>query len=151
MRFINALGNTTRKWREAPTLFFKFTGTAGGVKEQIDVVRQLAKGAGGQSFDFARDQAEQTELWSARKDALWSTMAQRRPGDHMWTGDVAVPMSRLPDIIEETKKDLKTSGLTSSLVGHVGDGNFHSMSLFSGAVGVLGDGKLTGGCSNPGV
>jgi D-lactate dehydrogenase (cytochrome) len=151
MRFINALGNTTRKWREAPTLFFKFTGTAGGVKEQIDVVRQLAKGAGGQSFDFARDQAEQTELWSARKDALWSTMAQRRPGDHMWTGDVAVPMSRLPDIIEETKKDLKTSGLTSSLVGHVGDGNFHSTFLFSGAIGVLGGGKLTGGCSNPGV
>jgi D-lactate dehydrogenase (cytochrome) len=151
MRFINALGNTTRKWREAPTLFFKFTGTAGGVKEQIDVVRQLAKGAGGQSFDFARDQAEQVELWSARKDALWSTMAQRRPGDHMWTGDVAVPMSRLPDIIEETKKDLKTSGLTSSLVGHVGDGNFHSTFLFSGAIGVLGGGKLTGGCSNPGV
>jgi len=126
MRFINALGNTTRKWREAPTIFFKFTGTDSGVKEQIEIVRQMAKRAGGQSFDFARDETERVELWSARKDALWSTMAQRQPGDHMWTGDVAVPVSRLPDIIEETKKDLKTSGLTSSIVGHVGDGNFHS-------------------------
>lgn len=130
MRFINGLGNTSRQWREAPTIFFKFAGTAGGVKEQIEIVRQLARRAGGQSFDFARDEQERTELWSARKDALWSTMAQRRPGDHVWTGDVAVPMSRLSDIIEETKRDFKNSGLTSSIVGHVGDGNFHSMFCF---------------------
>ncbi|KAL2017384.1 hypothetical protein VTK56DRAFT_2227 [Thermocarpiscus australiensis] len=133
MRFINRLGNTTRQWREAPTIFFKFTGTASGVKEQIEIVRRLARRAGGQSFDFARDDQEQAELWSARKDALWSTMAQRRPGDHVWTGDVAVPMSRLPDIIEETKRDLKNSGLTSSIVGHVGDGNFHIILLYNDA------------------
>ncbi|EAQ93690.1 hypothetical protein CHGG_01925 [Chaetomium globosum CBS 148.51] len=131
MRFINALGNTTRKWREAPTLFFKFSGSPAAVKEQVDLVRAMAKRAGGQSFDFARDENEQAELWSARKDALWATMGQRRPGDHVWTGDVAVPMSRLPDIIEETKKDLKTTGLTSSIVGHVGDGNFHIILLYN--------------------
>lgn len=130
MRFINALGNTSRKWREAPTIFFKFSGSAGGaVKEQIDLVRRMAKKAKSQSFDFARDSTEQEELWSARKDALWSTMAQRKEGDHVWTGDVAVPVSRLPDIIEETKRDLKASGLKSSIVGHVGDGNFHSECL----------------------
>ncbi|KAK4144778.1 mitochondrial D-lactate dehydrogenase 1 [Dichotomopilus funicola] len=131
MRFINALGNTTRKWREAPTIFFKFSGTAAGVKEQIDLVRTMSRRAGGQSFDFARDETEQTELWSARKDALWATMGQRREGDHVWTGDVAVPVSRLPDIIEETKRDLKRSGLTSSIVGHVGDGNFHIILLYN--------------------
>ncbi|KAH6853341.1 hypothetical protein B0I37DRAFT_409517 [Chaetomium sp. MPI-CAGE-AT-0009] len=131
MRFINALGNTTRKWREAPTLFFKFSGSPAGVKEQVDLVRAMARRAGSQSFDFARDDAEQAELWSARKDALWATMGQRRPGDHVWTGDVAVPMSRLPDIIEETKRDLKTTGLTSSIVGHVGDGNFHIILLYN--------------------
>ncbi|KAJ4290758.1 D-lactate ferricytochrome c oxidoreductase [Collariella sp. IMI 366227] len=133
MRFINALGNTSRKWKEAPTIFFKFSGTPSGVKEQIEIVRQLAKKSGNQTFDFARDEVEQGELWSARKDALWSTMAQKRPGDHMWTGDVAVPMSRLPDIIEETKKDLKASGLTSSIVGHVGDGNFHIILVYNDA------------------
>jgi D-lactate dehydrogenase (cytochrome) len=36
-----------------------------------------------------------------------------------------VPISRLPDIIEETKEDIKKSGLLSGIVGHVGDGNFH--------------------------
>jgi len=127
MRFINHAKSTTRQWKEAPTIFFKFSGTDSGVKEQVAIVRNIAKKNGGKSFDFARNAEEQVELWSARKEALWSAMAMRRPGDHVWTGDVAVPMSRLPDIIEQTKKDLKGSGLTSSIVGHVGDGNFHSM------------------------
>lgn len=131
MRFINAAGATSRQWKEAPTLFFKFSGTENGVKEQVALVRTIAKGVGGQSFDFAKSKDEQLELWSARKEALWSTMAARRPGDHVWTGDVAVPMSRLPDIIEETKGDLKRSGLTSSIVGHVGDGNFHIILLYN--------------------
>ncbi|KAM7207120.1 hypothetical protein V8F33_000219 [Rhypophila sp. PSN 637] len=133
MKFINQAGATTRQWKQAPTLFFKFTGTEAGVKEQIAIVKDLTKKTGGLSFDFAKNEQEQTELWSARKEALWSTMAVRDPGDHVWTGDVAVPMSRLPDIIEETKSDLKRTGLTSSIVGHVGDGNFHIIVLYNNA------------------
>ncbi|KAM7222199.1 FAD-linked oxidase-like protein [Rhypophila decipiens] len=133
MKFINQAGATTRQWKQAPTLFFKFTGTEAGVKEQIATVKDLTKKTGGLSFDFAKNEQEQTELWSARKEALWSTMAVRDPGDHVWTGDVAVPMSRLPDIIEETKSDLKRTGLTSSIVGHVGDGNFHIIVLYNNA------------------
>ncbi len=37
-----------------------------------------------------------------------------------------MPISRLPDIIEKTKEDLTQSGLFAAIVGHVGDGNFHS-------------------------
>jgi D-lactate dehydrogenase (cytochrome) len=60
------------------------------------------------------------------KEALWSVMAKRRDdSDHVWTTDVAVPISRLPDIIEETKDDMSKSGLLGTIVGHVGDGNFH--------------------------
>ncbi|KAK1835515.1 mitochondrial D-lactate dehydrogenase 1 [Podospora conica] len=131
MRFINAAGATSRQWKEAPTIFFKFSGTPAGVKEQVALVQGMAKAAGGKTFDFARSADEMTELWSARKEALWSTMAVKKPGEHVWTGDVAVPMSRLPDIIGETKRDLKNSGLTSSIVGHVGDGNFHIILIYS--------------------
>lgn len=130
MKCINKAGQTARTWKEAPTLFFKFAGTDKGVKEQVDMVRQMAKKAGSTGFDFARSQQEQLELWSARKEALWSTMAVKRDGDRVWTGDVAVPISRLPDIIEETKKDIKESGLYATIVGHVGDGNFHSIILY---------------------
>jgi len=59
-------------------------------------------------------------------------MAKKRSeADHVWTTDVAVPISRLPDIIEETKADMAASGLLGSIVGHVGDGNFHAILLFN--------------------
>ncbi|KAI9682349.1 MAG: D-lactate ferricytochrome c oxidoreductase [Caeruleum heppii] len=136
MRCINESGTTSRAWKEAPTLFFKFTGpSATGVKEQIGLVQKMARAVGSRSFEFAKNADEADELWSARKEALWSVMAKRRDegGDHVWTTDVAVPMSRLPDIIEETKEDMRTSGLLGTIVGHVGDGNFHSILLFNDA------------------
>jgi D-lactate dehydrogenase (cytochrome) len=125
MKCINEAGMTSRSWTEAPTLFFKFTGTPSGVKEQISQVQALARQAGSKTFEFAKNEEERAELWSARKEALWSTMAVKKDGDRVWTGDVAVPMSRLPQLIEETKEDLRKSGLFGSIVGHVGDGNFH--------------------------
>ena len=126
MKCINLGGGTSRSWKEAPTLFFKFGGTAAGVKEQVGIVQKLARAAGSKSFEFARSEDEAAELWSARKEALWSVMAQKRDdGDHVWTTDVAVPISKLPDIIEQTKDDMATSGLMGTIVGHVGDGNFH--------------------------
>ncbi|KAI5807810.1 hypothetical protein BZA77DRAFT_33096 [Pyronema omphalodes] len=132
MHCINASGNTSRQWKEAPTLFFKFAGTANGVKEQISQIQKTAKANGAQTFEFATSEAERHELWSARKEALWSVMAmKRKDGDKVWTTDVAVPLSKLPIIIEETKKDIKQSGLLGAIVGHVGDGNFHSIIMFS--------------------
>ncbi|RAL61792.1 hypothetical protein DID88_002855 [Monilinia fructigena] len=122
MLSINKAGTTSKKWHEAPTLFFKFAGTPNAVKEQISIVKKLANATGSKTFEFAKNQEEQAELWSARKEALWSVMAMKEnEGDHVWTGDVAVPMSRLPNIIEETKADFAKSGMFASIVGHVGD------------------------------
>jgi D-lactate dehydrogenase (cytochrome) len=126
MKCLNMAGTTSRTWAEAPTLLFKFAGTEQAVKEQIAIVQKLARQVGSKTFDFAKSEEEQHDLWSARKEALWSTLAVKKDGDHVWTGDVAVPMSRLPDIIEETKDNIKKSGLYGTIVGHVGDGNFHS-------------------------
>lgn len=135
MHAINAAGSTTRQWTEAPTLFFKFSGTTPrAVEESIAAVRKQAKAAGSKSFEFAKNEEEADELWQARKDALWSIMGQKNnEADHVWTTDVAVPLSRLPQIIEETKADIDKSGLKYSIVGHVGDGNFHAIILYSDA------------------
>ena len=126
MACINDAGATSKQWKVAPTLFFKFTGTQSGVKEQIAIVQKLAKSEGSKSFEFAKNKEEADELWSARKEALWSVMAKRRdPSDHVWTTDVAVPISKLPEIIEGTRADMDKSGLYGTVLGHVGDGNFH--------------------------
>lgn len=42
---------------------------------------------------------------------------------------MCVPISRLPEILVQTKENLKASGLTGTIVGHVGDGNFHCILL----------------------
>ncbi|KAK7967891.1 putative D-lactate dehydrogenase (cytochrome) [Apiospora aurea] len=129
MKCINHAGMTKKVWKESPTLFFKFSGTERGVKEQIELVQKMARSTGSQSFEFAKTEEEKAELWSARKEALWSTQAMAKEGDHVWTGDVAVPMSRLPELIELTKDDIKRSGMYGTIVGHVGDGNFHIILL----------------------
>ena len=44
----------------------------------------------------------------------------------------SVPVSRLPELVHGTKQDLLESNLRSTIVGHVGDGNFHALILFDG-------------------
>lgn len=45
--------------------------------------------------------------------------------------DVAVPFSRLADIIEVSKKEMDDLGLFASILGHVGDGNFHESIMYN--------------------
>ncbi|KAJ4182787.1 D-lactate ferricytochrome c oxidoreductase [Fusarium falciforme] len=132
MRNINLAALTRLKWKEEPTLFFKFAGSDDFIVKHIaKKVGEITKRNGSSTYTFASDEAERNELWSARKAALWSMLAQRQsPTDKVWTTDVAVPLSRLPDIIELAKADIENSGLMGSIVGHVGDGNFHTLLLF---------------------
>ncbi|OAP56665.1 glycolate oxidase, subunit GlcD [Fonsecaea erecta] len=132
MRSINQAGLTKQKWAEEPSLFFKFGGaTDMAVHETTRIVGEIAKDHGALSYVCASDADEKEELWSARKNALWSVMAMRQnPSDRVWVTDVAVPMSQLADIIEVTKADIDQSGILGAIVGHVGDGNFHAILLF---------------------
>ena len=36
----------------------------------------------------------------------------------------SVPVSKLPQLVYETKQDIESSGLVSTIVGHVGDGAY---------------------------
>ncbi|KAE9983321.1 hypothetical protein EG328_010109 [Venturia inaequalis] len=130
MDVINRSGSTKKKWKELPTLFFKFSGTKAGVRENVDMVKAISKHNKGGEFDFATGPVEQAELWSARKEALWSMLALRKEGSEVWSTDVAVPLSRLPDIIEVSKKEMDDLGLFASVLGHIGDGNFHESILY---------------------
>lgn len=45
--------------------------------------------------------------------------------------DVAVPFSRLPELIEVSKKEMDDLGLFASILGHIGDGNFHESIMYN--------------------
>ncbi|KAF4415228.1 D-lactate dehydrogenase (cytochrome) [Fusarium acutatum] len=132
MKSINDSALTRLKWKEEPTLFFKFTGSDEFIVDHLaKQVGIITKQNHSTAYTFASDKTERNELWSARKNALWSMLAMRKsPTDKVWTTDVAVPLSRLPAIIEFAKADIEKSGLLGSIVGHVGDGNFHTLLLF---------------------
>ncbi|PLN80230.1 hypothetical protein BDW42DRAFT_201370 [Aspergillus taichungensis] len=132
MKCVNDSGSTNRVWKQAPTLFFKFAGSPGAVDEQIQITKRMAQEARSQSFEFAQSSEEAAELWEARKYALWSITAMKKdPSDLVWTTDVAVPISQLANIIQQTKDDIEQSGLLGGIVGHVGDGNFHVMMVYN--------------------
>ncbi len=111
-----------------PTLLLEFHGTAAGVAEQASVAEEIAAGYGAHGFQWATDAAERNRLWKARHDGYWAALALR-PG---WKGiatDAIVPISRLTELIVGAKEDIAASGLVAPIVGHVGDGNFHTVIL----------------------
>ncbi|PNS15976.1 D-lactate dehydrogenase [Sphaceloma murrayae] len=130
MGVVNKSGFTKRVWKELPTMFFKFSGTKSQVKENIEIVRDLSRQCKSGTFEFTTDAEEQKQLWSARKESLWSMLALRKGDEQVWSTDVAVPISRLPDIIEVSKKEMDDLGLFASALGHVGDGNFHESIMY---------------------
>jgi D-lactate dehydrogenase (cytochrome) len=111
-----------------PSLFFEFHGTEAAVAEQAKQAEEIAVGFEGQGFRWATDAAERNKLWQARHDALWACLALK-PGHRGIATDAIVPISRLNEAILGAKEDIAASGLTAPIVGHVGDGNFHTVIL----------------------
>jgi D-lactate dehydrogenase (cytochrome) len=126
IRAINAHSKTTL--REAPTLFFEFHGTESSVKEQAELVQQLAREHGGQDFEWASRPEDRTRLWNARHNAYFACL-QMRPGCRAISTDTCVPISRLADSISGARRILDTAKFPTMLLGHVGDGNFHAVLL----------------------
>jgi D-lactate dehydrogenase (cytochrome) len=111
-----------------PTLFFEFHGTAASVAEQAAMAEEIAAGFQARGFAWATDAEARNRLWQARHDAYWAGLALR-PGHAGLVTDSVVPISRLTEAILGTKADIEASGLVAPLVGHVGDGNFHTVIL----------------------
>ncbi|KAH1547451.1 hypothetical protein KXX57_002605 [Aspergillus fumigatus] len=110
MQVINKNGGAGgRLWEEKPTLMFKFSGAEQSVSADIARVEKIISQEGGSAFEFARTEKEMRNLWSARKEAVWAI---------------------LPVIIELSKTESSSLGLFSSVLGHVGDGNFHQAVMY---------------------
>jgi len=111
-----------------PTLFFEFHGTPASVAEQALQAEEIAGGFAGRGFRWATEAVERNKLWQARHDAYWACLALK-PGHQGIATDAIVPISRMDEAILGAKEDIKASGLIAPIVGHVGDGNFHTVIL----------------------
>jgi D-lactate dehydrogenase (cytochrome) len=110
----------------SPTLFLEFHGSAAACASDYANFKDIALGEGARGITSATEDADRKRLWQARHDAFWSVKAAW-PGREVLVTDVAVPLSKLARAVTETAADIKSSGLTAPIVGHVGDGNFHAI------------------------
>ncbi|MFM8467669.1 MAG: FAD-binding oxidoreductase [Oxalobacteraceae bacterium] len=109
---------------EKPLLLFEFHGSEYGVKEQAELVQQIADEHGATGFEWATRPEDRSRLWQARHNAYFALL-QLRPGCRAISTDCCVPISRLADCLLETKADCDRHNIVHGIVGHVGDGNFH--------------------------
>ena len=110
--------------REEPMLLMEFHGTPNSVKEQAELVQEIAAEHGGNAFEWASTPEERTRLWAARHNSYFAAL-QSRPGCRIISTDTCVPISRLADCLLDSVAEADASGIPYFLVGHVGDGNFH--------------------------
>jgi D-lactate dehydrogenase (cytochrome) len=107
-----------------PTVFFEFHGTQKSVQEQAEIAGRIVAGHGGSDFQWSPKREDREKLWDARHKAYFAAKAIR-PGTRVWATDVAVPISRLAQCIEETRREIIAAGIMAPILGHIGDGNFH--------------------------
>ena len=110
---------------EQPTILFEFHGISQSVvEESARLAEQLALEHGASGLSWETSPAGRERLWKARHDAYYASRAVR-PFSSVLTTDVCVPISRLAECIVATRADLDRLGFPATIVGHVGDGNFH--------------------------
>ncbi|WP_170607344.1 FAD-binding oxidoreductase [Ruegeria arenilitoris] len=113
---------------ETPLLLLEFHGSDSGAAEQAETFGQIAEEFGGTDFAATSTTEERNKLWQARHDMYWASL-QLRPGARGISTDVCVPISRLAECVTETQRKAAQLGLMAPIVGHVGDGNFHTLVL----------------------
>ena len=122
VRMVNAYAKLNL--REEPLLLMEFHGSPSGVKEQAEMVQEIASEFGGNAFEWASTPEERTRLWTARHNSYFAAV-QSKPGCRAISTDTCVPISRLADCLLDSVAEADASGIPYFLVGHVGDGNFH--------------------------
>ncbi|KAL4947092.1 hypothetical protein BDW69DRAFT_190512 [Aspergillus filifer] len=119
-------------WDETPALFLKFAGPSKAtVSSDISRVKGLVQPYHPSRYVFATTKADEERIWAARKEALWTMTSIKPEGHAIWSTDVAVPISRLAELIDISKQDAGKLGVFASVVGHVGDGNFHEAIMYN--------------------
>lgn len=125
---------------EKPTLFLEFHSSADGLDSQTEMVRDIADANGGSDFEWATLQVAHTHilkisnnikfcfvklwrlfsfqedrsrLWTARHKLYYAGI-NMKPGCRSVTTDACVPVSKLPEMIDQTRADIDSMGITGT-------------------------------------
>jgi glycolate oxidase len=105
--------------------------TDGNDEEQVfgEIVRvaELVQGEASGEVIVAQNEAQRRAIWETRR-----YLSVNLKGLHplKLSEDVAVPRSRIPEMVERAKRAGERRGLAVATYGHAGDGNLHCNVLF---------------------
>ena len=117
-----------RSMPKMPHLLFELHGSLESVKQDAETFGQICRDNAGQDFEWSEHTEDRSALWSLRHNGYYAILASR-PGARAVVTDICVPIAHLAQAVEETHADIAASGLAGPILGHVGDGNFHSVLL----------------------
>lgn len=107
----------------APSLLIELSGSREEVRLQLAALEELAEDWTC-DLQMETDSLARAKLWQARHDAALS-IAAANPGKQLMFTDVCVPLSKLSEAILHARQVVDEHHMKASILGHVGDGNFH--------------------------
>lgn len=121
---INKFHNTT-----FPLKNYIFIESHGNSRAAVDFIiddcKDVCREGGMEEFQQLSDETEIPMIWKARSTA-WMSIARSGKNVQLAVVDVAVPLSKLPEIIQAARKDLELLNIKyAPLISYVGDGSVY--------------------------
>jgi D-lactate dehydrogenase (cytochrome) len=112
---------------EKPALFLEcHSSNASAIAEESQLAEQLVRAAGAIDVATASSPQERATQWEARHNFYWA-IVHAYPGCIYYGTDTAVPLGHVTELVLYAQQVLLEMNLPGCIVGHVGDGNFHTM------------------------
>ena len=113
----------------AALLIIEVDGLSAGLENIAERAVDICLRNNARAVRVAKDDAERTKLWGARKRAFG---AMGRIKADLMVQDAVIPRSRLPEVLDEIYRIAERYSLTVANVFHAGDGNLHPNISFDG-------------------
>ncbi len=120
---VNVFSDTD--YKEKPTLFLEFHGNEAGLEQDVAFTKEIVADHQCEEIIFEKDTAARNKLWEARHNLAYAYV-HGNPGRKLMVTDVCVPISELSGAIGFARKRLEELQLIGGILGHVGDGNYHT-------------------------
>ncbi len=103
-------------------LLIEVDGHPAQIEDEAVIIQNVLKKCNAKEIVIAKDEAEKTKLWEARRMAL-PVLARARPTTIL--EDATVPRSKIPAMMQALDSIQKKYSLDIGTFGHAGDGNLH--------------------------
>jgi len=111
----------------AAILIVELEDLADGLEAEAAEIGDLCRANGAVDIRFARDEAQRTAIWRARKEAF-GALGGLSPS--FYTQDGVIPRSALPRVLEQVIAIGARFGFRVANLFHAGDGNLHPLIFY---------------------